>query len=462
MTPSLEQRLALDALLSERVSADGQYKWAALEAAIICGRQNLKTWVLQMSVLHDLFIRTDVRQVIWTAHRFKTTESAFRDFQSYIDNNDFLRKRVASIHTGAADKSIVLQSGARLDFLARTSGGGRGLTGDVIVLDEALYLSGGVMAALLPTLSAKSVTGNPQVRYGSSAGESSSDILRSLRDRGRAGDDPSLVYVEWSTERGGCGSDSCDHGLSAKGCQLDDPTQWAAANPSLGWLITPEYISAERRAMPPLEFARERLGWWDDPLEANADSGLSEELWAVCCDPASTVPDGAPIAFAVDTSWDRATTHVAIAARLADGLSHVEIVASCASPDDAVEWLRSRVARYSPCAIVLQAGSPAASMVLGLDRLSVPVHMLNVGQLAQACGSLFDAVKGQGVRHIGQSRLDAAVRDGRMRNTSDALVWDRKRSVTDISGLVAVTEALWALQAYGDSGPAILNIWGDE
>ena len=255
--PDAEEELALDALLSER--ADG--RWASLEAAVICGRQNLKTWTLQMSVLYDIFLR-DVGLVVWTAHRFRTTQEAFRDIHALVDNYDHLRKRVKKVRTANGEEGIELLSGARLDFLARTSGGGRGLSGDTVVLDEALYLTPTMMGSLLPTLSAKP---DPAVRYGSSAGLRESEVLRMIRDRGRAGGDPSLVYVEWSTEPGQCGRPECDHKPGTRDCQLDDVAMWHAANPALGRRISVDYLSAERRALPPKEFARERLGWWEDP-----------------------------------------------------------------------------------------------------------------------------------------------------------------------------------------------------
>src|SRR5687768_12542750 len=60
-----EQRLALDAILAEK--ADGS--WAGFEAAIICARQNLKTYLLETVVLADLFL-FGAQTVVWSAHLF--------------------------------------------------------------------------------------------------------------------------------------------------------------------------------------------------------------------------------------------------------------------------------------------------------------------------------------------------------------------------------------------------------
>ncbi len=440
LTLDAEQRLVLDAMLSE--TAEG--KWAALEAAVICGRQNLKTFCLIVSVLHDLFLR-DTRLVIWSAHRFRTAQEAHRDIVALVDGSDMLRRRVKKIRNANGEEGIELTSGARIDFAARTSSGatGRGLSGDVVVLDEALYLTPTMMGALLPTLSARP---DPQVRYGSSAGLLDSEVLRSIRDRGRAGGDPSLAYVEWSTDRGGCPS-NCDHSVGSQGCALDNVDLWAQANPALGRRITVDYLSAERRALPPREFARERLGWWEDPPDADADRVIPESSWASRLDASSRVPDGSAVTFAIDTSWDRLTTWIAVCAARADGVPHVEVVAHDFGSDWVLGWLKERVASYKPKAIGLQAsGAPVSSLLEPLKREFGDVVTGMTGQdLGRACGMFYDAVTSGPLAHLGQHQLDQAVRHAVVRPMSDSWLWDRKVSPVDVAPLVAVTGALYLL-----------------
>ena len=162
MVADPEQRLVLDAILAERAG-----RWAAFEAAVIAGRQNLKTWVLEVAALHDLVLRR-VGRVVWTAHRYKTAQDSFEALTNVFTNYDHLRRRVHKVTTAAGEQGIRLlprHSGPRVDFMARAgSMSGRGMTGDTVVLDEGLYLVGSIMGALIPTLSA---VPDPQVRYGS-------------------------------------------------------------------------------------------------------------------------------------------------------------------------------------------------------------------------------------------------------------------------------------------------------
>jgi hypothetical protein len=177
--PDVEQRLLLD--LAFAWTPEG--KSAAFEMAVVCPRQNLKTGFFKQCALGWLFL-TDERLVVWSAHEFPTAQEAFRDISELIDGSDMLTRRVKRIYNGNGDERVELMSGARLLFKARTKTGGRGLSGDKVILDEAFALQPGHMGALLPTLT---VRPDPQVFYGSSAGLSSSDVLRKVRDRGRRG-----------------------------------------------------------------------------------------------------------------------------------------------------------------------------------------------------------------------------------------------------------------------------------
>jgi hypothetical protein len=437
---------ALDVLMAEAGP-----KWAALEAAIICGRQNLKTWALQMTVLYDAFFR-DVKRVVWTSHRFKTTQQAFNDLERIVGDTDWLRSRVRKVRHASGDEGFELTNGARIDFLARTSGGGRGLTGDTVILDEALYLTAQMMGALLPTLSARP---DPQVRYGSSPGVLESEVLRSVRDRGRALNDPSLAYIEWTSPVEDCADPMCDHGLTADGCQLDDEAKWALANPALGRRIGIDYVRSERRALAadPVEFMRERMGWWQDPPAEGSGNVFPPEAWTGCRDTVSSINPDAPVAWGVDVSFDRSAAHVVAFGTGPDGLPHGVLRHTC-DPSDVVAYLRTATAERPALGVALQAnGAPVSSLLPDLEReLPCPVVAVAGSDVPKACGLAYDAVTSRTVRHRGQSQIDRAVMAAEVRSLSDGWALDRKRSRIDISPLVAWVHAYWLHQTF--SAPA--------
>jgi phage terminase large subunit-like protein len=168
--PDPEQQLILDALFA--VGEDD--KAVALENAVIVGRQNLKTGVLKQATIGWLFL-TDQRLVVWSAHEFRTAQEAFRDMEELIMGTPSFARRVKAIHRGNGDEAIELFGNRRLMFKARTKSGGRGLSGDKIILDEGFALQPTHMGSLFPTLAARP---DPQVVYASSAGKVESGVLR--------------------------------------------------------------------------------------------------------------------------------------------------------------------------------------------------------------------------------------------------------------------------------------------
>lgn len=431
LVPDEAQRLALNVLLAE--SSPGV--WAAFEGAVVAARQNLKTALFQMIVLADAFLfRT--RLIVWSAHEFGTATEAFLDLKGYVENYDHLRRRVRKVISANGKEAIHLLDGSRIVFKARTKSGGRGLTGNRVILDEAFALTPSILGSLMPTMSAVE---NPQVLYGSSAGLEESAVLRSVRDRGRGGGDPSLAYLEWCSTKP-C-PDKCDHHVGRTGCVLDDEAEWANANPALDVRISRSHIRKERLAMPADEFARERLGRWDDPSEAS--DGLDVDKWRACLD-AKSKRGGQPV-FAAVVAHDLSWSAIAWAAHRADGLPHVEVI----DYKPGTEWVAARAKAlkdmHGTQLAVLKAG-PKSSLQDDLDDLSVTYDEIDAQDLVAACGVIEDRVLRGTLRHIGQPELDIAVAVGRRRPVGDAWTWALRASHADISPVVAVTVALWALR----------------
>ena len=460
-TPDPEQRLGLDLLFG----VDRTGKSVAFEFAVVCSRQNLKTGLFKQAALGWLFI-TDQRLIIWSAHEFNTAQEAHRDMAELIEGSDFLRRRLKQVYNGAADKSIELLSGQRLVFKARTHTGGKGLSGDKVVLDEAFALRPMHMGSLLPTLS---VRPDPQVVYGSSAGYADSDVLRGIRDRGRSGRSDRLAYLEWGAAPGTCVRGAlCDHLQGTPGCALDVVENWQASNPLLGRTrtngtgLTLEYVRAEREALPPLEFARERLGWWDEPDLGNAPP-ISVDDWKARTDKTSAIPDKAPIVLAAEIALDRKSASVGVAGFRADGTQHVELIAHQAGTD----WLlpallgfiernelhqlnRGTTAKPKLCpAVIIDPTSPAGTLVDPLRKAGTEPVLMTTREAGLSAAGLQDAVKDEQVFHRGQEAVELALSGAVKRDLGDGgWAFGRKKSAqsaVDITPLVVVANARWAL-----------------
>lgn len=439
--PDPEQRLGLDAIFA----ANPQGLSAAFEVAVIACRQNLKTGLFKQAALGWLFM-TDERLVVWSAHEWDTVKEAFRDLEELITGSDWLRRRVKHIYRGNGDEAIELTTGARLIFKTRTKGGGRGLSGRKVILDEGFALKAEHMGALLPTLSAQP---DPQVLYGSSAGLAESAVLRGIRDRGRAGKDRRLAYFEWCapppSETCAMG-EKCPHTLDTEDCGCDDPANWQRANPAMGRRISVDYISAERRAMPPEEFGRERMGWWDDPLDAVQP--ISLDNWSALAVRLAHRPDGEPCFF-LDCSPGLSSASVTVAATNV-GKPHLEL----ADYGSGADWLVGRAVelkeKHPGARFAVFAGDAVSALLPALRDAGIEPETFTNADKGRACAHLQRSVVDKAFTHSGDALWTSALKGAVKRDIGDDLwTWSRRKS-TDITALVSATGAAWLLETQPD------------
>jgi len=462
-----EQAMAIDAIMSHDAAGD----WVASEVAIVEPRQNGKTNRILIPIgLWQLFMANDPDEIIWTAHRFKTSSKSFEDMRKIIDGCYELRRRVRKISESHGEESIELITGSKMSFLARSKSGGRGLGGPRPILDEAFALQGGQLGALLPTILARP---NSQIMYASSAGLADSGPLREVRDRGREGGDPSLVYIEWcapgSWEAPGCELKRCNHHRRTAGCALDREENIRAANPAIKrGRIKLTTVRTLRRSMEAQEFGREILGWWDEP-EVQDVAPIKLADWDRCAadskDPESRIVT--PIVIALDVAPDRSYAAIAIAGRRADGVNQGELIRYAGG----VEWLADELAALTEKhelmtirtreagkvrtaavpAIVLDPAGPAAALLPDLHQRKIFPILLTARDQGAACGGLQDAVTAgpSAWRHLGQAQVDLAVEGAVRRDIGDGgWAFGRRRSAkvqVDICPLVALTMARWGL-----------------
>lgn len=438
-----EQRHAVDVLTS--VKADGTP--ATLEGAVIVARQNLKTFILEGIALTKLLEPdSPIRLGVWSAHEFDTTQESFRNFDELIDANPHISRRVKRVMRGNGDEQIEFVGGRRMKFKARTRSGGRGLTGDFVILDEAFALKPAHMGALLPVLSTRR---RAHVLYGSSAGQMDSAILRSIRDRGRKGGAGAPAYVEWcapgSLGHPGCTAPGCLHEPGTAGCVLDREDYWLLANPAMDRRITREYLRTERHALPAEEFARERLGWWDEP---GGEAPFTVADWDACADPESTA-DGAPV-FGVDASWGLRSVCIVAATRAKNGKVHLEVVEHRAGSDWVVDRLDELIKAHSGSQVVMHRTAPVAGLLADVLARGIEPVLMTDAQMGQACGGVQVAVTADRptLEHLGDPILSTALAVASRRDIGDgSWVWTRKNSAGDISPVVAATKAHWGLQS---------------
>jgi hypothetical protein len=489
--PDPEQRMLLDAVFGK----DEHGKSAAFETWVVACRQNLKTGLMKMAVLGWAFLyKAD--PIMWTAHQWDpAVKEAFTDLEELIGGYRWLAQRVRYVHTGDRQQEIGLRNGSRIMFKTRTNATGRALAGEKVILDEGWALHAGHMGALLPTMSARSMLGDPQVLGGSSAAHANSDVLHGVLDRGRAAAgsaaaarlERKLCYAEYRAPgpeiacRQGV---KCRHALDTPGCGCDKPEYIAMANPAVGRRISMEYILvSERRGMPPAEYGRERMGWEDTPEGLAVVIPLTD--WADGLDPGSE-PAG-PVALSVVYTSDKREAVIGLAGRRGDRSWHVE-VADVVPVSDVVTRVGEIIAKAAGtsrqvCAVVVDPHGFEGACIKGLEDLRevklrdaspddeevgidpvlvrilparsddlawvsgrppVLVRPTATDVAAAYTGFLTAVTATHDLFHRGQDELTLALVGATSRDVGDAgQAWGRRKSGVEIAPLVAVTEARW-------------------
>lgn len=408
---------------------DNPGKFASFEVGLVCARQNGKGAILEARELAGALLLGE-KLIVHSAHEFKTAKEAMRRLEMLLAEAG----EPYRANRSHGEESIEFKNtGARVMFQTRTKAAGRGLSGDLVILDEAMILSSDAVGALLPTMSARP---NPQIWYTGSAVDQAIHanglVFSSVRERGLAGEDPSLCWLEWS----------CDDNAD-----LDDPKQYAISNPGMGHRISLDHIRNERRALvhQPKVFAVERLSIGDWPSMSDALSEIPGDAWSemACSEPLLT----GVRTIAVHRSRDRRRWAVAAAQRTSDNRVHVELgPVHEGSHTDVAEYLVDKVGQWNPVSLVIDRKSSAMVLEPLLLDAGIEPTITNSSDLSLACGGFLDDVLSGLVSHSNQPALTEAVAGATKRDLpGGGFAWNEGADGVVTAPLVAATLAHWAL-----------------
>jgi phage terminase large subunit-like protein len=427
-------------------------KWAAFEIGLEVPRQNGKGGVDEIRELAGLFLLGE-ELIIHSAHEFSTAEEALERMVTILESSEELSRRVRTVKRSHGQEGIYLKNGQRLRYRTRTKGGGRGLSADLVVLDEAMHIPEAMLNALFPVLAARD---NPQLWYTGSAVDQETMpngvVFARLRERAIEGVDPGMAYFGWSP--------GIEHPDKLTEEQASDPAVWAQANPALGVRISEEYVAAERRSMSLRGFAVERLGVGDWPQGDDLGNRvIADDAWLSLIDRGSSMLD--PVCFAFDVAPDRSMAAICAAGRRVDGRIHVEVIDHRAGTNWVAARVQELLGSHENDGVWCDTTGPAGSLLPAFAKLGIEHKPVTAHEHAKAAGMFFDATtaQGDGLRHLGTHELTAAVKGAKTRPLGDAWAWGRKSSAVDISPLVACTLAFWGVASGEAKYSAPLAAW---
>lgn len=308
-------------------------KWICRTCGLSIPRQNGKTGLVEGRANTGMLLYNE--QVIYTAHLQKTATETFEEMAAFFDAPK-MRKYVKDIKTALGREQIILTSGARVKFLARTRNGGRGQHGDLLIFDEAQELDIDAQASFIPAISASR---NPQVIYVGTPPDpnATGTVFRGIRDKALAGETKATAWFEFSVSEIG---------------DVHDQARWAEANPALGRRIMMTTIEGEVEQMPPDTFARERLGWWSPIVEHKIDYAIPAETWDACKS-TEPKPEG-KTAYGVKFSADGTLATLAGAVIPKDGAARISLIEQRPTGHGTrwlADWLNERADKAS-CVVI--------------------------------------------------------------------------------------------------------------
>ena len=329
-------------ILDDWMGRSASGRWASSTCGMSVPRQNGKTGLVQGRSAAGMLLYNE--QVIYTAHLQKTSTETFEELKAFFEHPK-LKKYVREIKTAIGREQIILKSGARIKFLARTRNGGRGQHGDLLIFDEAQELDSTQQASFVPAISASL---NPQTIYlGTPPDENTpGTVFRGIRDKALTGNTAKASWAEYSVPEIG---------------DVADRQRWADTNPALGRRILLSTIESELEQMDEDTFARERLGWWS-PV-ANKDClAIQKEAWDACVSD-EMKPEG-KTAYGVRFSTDGTEVCLCGAVLDKEGMVRVSLI-SRETTGKGVRWLSSWLnERYKKASCVVVDGKNGVDVLV--------------------------------------------------------------------------------------------------
>ncbi len=408
----------------------GTYRFRT--ALILVARQNGKSFFARNLALWRMFM-DDAKLVLGVAQDLSIAREIWQFGADTASNNPWLSKEVETVRYANGDQQISLTGGRRWRIAANNRSAGRGLSVDLLLLDELretrTYDS---WAALSKTITARP---KGQIVAITNAGDDQSVVLNNLRNQAIASDDGSLALFEWS---------------APDGCPLDDEDAWAQANPALGHTFTADAIRASLASDPPGVFRTEVLCQHVSSL----DGAIDMFAWEALGDQAGAIDSKRPFYLCVDVAPDLQHVTLAAAQALPDGRVMVAVAGSWDSTAAALGGIAEVVAEARPARLAWFPNAPTAAMVTDLMKMKRAAP-LAAGDAVLASQGFAELVTSRRVVHNNDPLLTAHASGATKLYSGDGWRFTR-RDVGHVDALYAAAGAAFLARSTNPPRPMVV------
>lgn len=447
-TQIMDQRGPLDPLFRFR------------KVIILVARQNGKTVISQVVALFFLYA-LGISLILGTAQDLDTAEEVWEGCLEMIEETPQLAALADRPSKVNGKKAIKLKTGERYKVKAANRKAGRGLSGDLIMLDELReHQSWDAWAAITKTATARAAA---MILCLSNAGDMSSVVLRFLRlaCHDAVGDPDGLVaeskrqallptmddiaefrelddddLEDYDPDPDDLvpedfDEDIADLGLfewsSPPGCAVDDLDALAQANPSVGYGITWKVLLADAITEgkdPETEwvFRTEAMCQWP---EVGMHGVFPPGTWESTTNkqPVRITSDAVAC---VTVSSDRSRAWIALCGRRDDGKTQADVVATARGTAWVGSWLMERQDRIECVALQDRGGGATVELYKQFDTdpaFVIPLVAWGGQNLVPWHGQTYDAIRDGKLFHNPHPALDRAAGGATKKTLTGAGGW---------------------------------------
>jgi len=401
-------------------------RWIRRTVLALAARQNGKTRLTTVRVLGGMVLWGE--EVIGAA---QNRDVALESWSEAYEAAEELGLEPWDVHRTNGRESFRIGRTARYKVTASNRSAGRGLHGDLVVLDELREATDWKAYAALE----KTRRARPDSQFWSisNEGDMSSIVLRTLAAQGETWkDDPTspLGFYSWS---------------AAPELERHDPRGWVQANPALGYLFPLDTIEQELRTDPPEVFETEVLC---RPVMVLRPY-LPEGAWAACQERRQPLPEAAgSVCLGVAAGPELRHATICVAWRRPDGRLGVDVAAALDEADGPVLGrlagrLQELLERWRPPVVAAAAKSPLEASVGRLVPPGTEVMGVGVAETQRASASFYEAVTTRQLIHMGDPTLDAGLAVASADRPGDTPT--RRSAASDIDAAQAAILACHAL-----------------
>lgn len=455
---------------------DGIYRFRIIITMV--ARQNGKTTVENILALWHMYA-LESGMVIGTAQNLDRSEEAWKDCLALAELDDELNEMIEERNFGHP-KFFNLDNGCEYRVVAASRRGGRGFSGDLILLDELReHLSWDSWSSVTNTMNARPLA---QAFAFSNAGDALGVVLRYQRALAHKelgwpdGDDDADLLGDDSDVFAGMDPDELPEGWdeittgffewsAAPEAKRTDVWAIAQANPSMNHKAvafncpTTRSLLAALRGSPPLEFDMEVLCRFVPGAEGGP---FPEGTWDATMDAEATPGEDAEIVVCVEISTRRDAAFVARAGHYLLNGKDVAVV-GISEDRPGTDWIVRHLIEtretYRGIVIRSEGGAPTVNLLEDLrnaklddgEDAMLPLIEWTGPDIAAAHGDISDRLIQHTIEHLPHRGMDmAAATAVPLVNPGGGWRIDIRKSSTDTASLYAAIGAVWGMDHLPD------------